>query len=88
MQVSLISPEKVIFTGDAEMIVIPGAKGDFGVLDRHAPFMATLRQGAVTLYEKGKPKHVFSITGGFAEVTPQECVILADAVGAPSGDKF
>lgn len=80
MLLSLISPEKVVFTGDVEMIVIPGAKGDFGVLDRHAPFMTMLRQGVVTLYQNGKPDQVFSITGGFCEVTPDGCVVLADEV--------
>ncbi len=80
MQLSLISPEKVVFTGDVEMIVIPGAKGDFGVLNHHAPFMTMLRQGAVTLYQDGKPDQVFSITGGFCEVTPEGCVVLADGV--------
>ena len=80
MLLSLISPEKVIFTGDVEMIVIPGAKGDFGVLDRHAPFMTMLRPGPVTLYQDGKPDQVFTITGGFCEVTPEGCVVLADSV--------
>ena len=47
MQLSLISPEGIVFTGDVEMIVIPGAKGDFGVLNYHAPFMTMLRNGTV-----------------------------------------
>lgn len=80
MLLSLISPEKVVFTGDVEMIVVPGAKGDFGVLDRHAPFMTMLRSGLVTLYQNGNPDQVFTITGGFCEVTPDGCVVLADAV--------
>ncbi len=80
MLLSLISPEKVVFTGDVEMIVIPGAKGDFGVLNHHAPFMTMLRQGPVTLYQNGKPDQIFNITGGFCEVTPEACVVLADSV--------
>ena len=80
MHLSLISPEKVVFSGEAEMIVIPGINGYFGVLDRHAPFMTILQEGPVTLYQEGKPAHVFTITGGFAEVVPEGCVILADAV--------
>ena len=48
MELSITSPEGIIFSGDVEMIVIPGAKGDFGVLDRHAPFMTMLRKGPVT----------------------------------------
>jgi len=80
MYLSLISPEKIIFSGDAEMIVIPGLKGYFGVLDRHAPFMTILQAGPITLYREGKPETIFTITGGFAEVTPEACVILADSV--------
>lgn len=80
MQLSLISPEKVVFTGDAEMIVIPGAKGDFGVLDRHAPFMTMLREGTVTLYHDGKKSQSFQVSGGFCEVTPEGCIVLADSV--------
>lgn len=83
MHLSLISPEKVVFSGDTEMIVAPGLKGYFGVLDRHAPFMTILKAGPVTLYQDGKPETIFTITGGFAEVTPGECVILADAVVEP-----
>jgi F-type H+-transporting ATPase subunit epsilon len=80
MQLSLIAPEKVVFTGDVEMIVIPGAKGDFGVLNHHAPFMTMLRAGPITLFQDGKPDQVFIITGGFCEVTPEGCVVLADSV--------
>lgn len=80
MQLSLIAPEKVVFTGDVEMIVIPGAKGDFGVLNHHAPFMTMLRAGLVTLYQNGQPDQIFTITGGFCEVTPEGCVVLADSV--------
>jgi F-type H+-transporting ATPase subunit epsilon len=80
MRLSLISPEKVVFTGDADMIVIPGAKGDFGVLDRHAPFMTMLRKGPVTLYQNGQESQIFTISGGFCEVTPEGCIVLADSV--------
>jgi F-type H+-transporting ATPase subunit epsilon len=81
MQLSLISPECVVFAGDVKMIVIPGAKGEFGVLDHHAPFMTMLREGPVTLYEKkDKKSQVFTISGGFCEVTPDGCIVLADSV--------
>lgn len=81
MQLSLISPEKVIYTGEADMIVIPGAGGDFGVLNRHAPFMTMLREGTVTLYQNGGKSETFAISGGFCEVTPDGCIVLADSVG-------
>jgi len=80
MHLSLISPKKVIFTGDVEMVVVPGSKGDFGVLNQHAPFMTTLRRGFLTLFEKNKKGQEFMITGGFCEVTPESCIVLADSV--------
>jgi F-type H+-transporting ATPase subunit epsilon len=80
MELSIISSEGVVFAGDAEMIVVPGAKGDFGVLDRHAPFMTMLRKGSVTLYKNKHPSQSFSISGGFCEVTPERCLILADSM--------
>lgn len=80
MDLSIISPEGVVFSGNVEMIVIPGEKGDFGVLDRHAPFMTMLRAGPVTLYKNKFPSQTFSITGGFCEVTPDQCLVLVDSI--------
>lgn len=80
MELSIISSEGVVFSGDVEMIVVPGAKGDFGVLDRHAPFMTMLRKGPVTLYKNKHPSQIFTISGGFCEVTPDRCLILADGI--------
>ena len=80
MLISLISPDGIVYSGDVDMIVVPGAKGDFGVLDLHAPFMTMLRPGPVSLYEKGEKKEVFNVSGGFCEVTPDRCIVLADSV--------
>jgi F-type H+-transporting ATPase subunit epsilon len=81
MELSLISPEKVVFSGNVNMVIIPGLQGHFGALNRHAPFMTVLREGSVTLYQDANPEQAFTITGGFAEVTPEKCIILADSVG-------
>lgn len=62
------------------MIVIPGAQGDFGVLNHHAPFMTMLRNGTLTLYQNGQASQFFTISGGFCEVTPEGCLVLADSV--------
>lgn len=80
MKFNLISPEKVIFSGDVEMILIPGSQGDFGVLDRHTPFMTSLREGLITIYNQETPQKIFKITGGFCEVNPQNCTVLADGI--------
>ncbi|MBM3468115.1 MAG: ATP synthase F1 subunit epsilon [Alphaproteobacteria bacterium] len=80
MHLTLISPEKIVFSGAVEMAVIPGAKGEFGVLENHIPFMTMLSQGAVRLYDGNTLKQDFTISGGFCEVTPDGCVIVADTV--------
>lgn len=78
VQFELVSPEKLVVSRKLEMVVVPGAEGDFGVLPRHAPFISTLRMGVVKMYEEGKISHSYFVAGGFAEVTEQRCTILAE----------
>jgi len=74
----LVSPEKLLYSDDCEMVVAPGEEGDFGVLPGHSPFMTTLRMGEITIYEGGQPKEVMFVSGGFAEATPDQFTILAN----------
>ena len=74
----LVSPERLLLSQPVEMVVIPGAEGDIGVLPRHAPLITTLRPGAIAIYEGGKIKQRIFVAGGFAEVTPERCTVLAD----------
>lgn len=74
---SLVSPERELFSGAVEHVVVPGAEGDFGVLPRHAPFMATLRPGALVVFQEGVATRLF-VQGGFADVTPDGLTVLAD----------
>lgn len=78
--VEIITPEKAVFSGKVSMAVLPGTEGDFGVLGRHAPFASALRPGAIKLLIDGKSSYLFTISGGFADVTPQRCTILAHTV--------
>jgi F-type H+-transporting ATPase subunit epsilon len=80
----LVSPEKLLFSGDVNQVDVPGAEGDFGVLSSHAPMMATLRPGIMTIHRDGGPLRVVVI-GGFAEVNPEGLTVLADAA-APIDD--
>ncbi|KAA5802329.1 F0F1 ATP synthase subunit epsilon [Alkalicaulis satelles] len=73
----LVSPEKRVFAGEVDMVVVPGEDGDFGVLAGHAPFMSTIRSGAIAVHEGGSVTRTF-IHGGFAEVTPDGLTILAE----------
>ena len=80
---SLVSPEREVFAGLVDQVDAPGVEGDFGVLPNHAPFMTALREGAVTVYV-GANRRVFSVKGGFADVTPQGLTILAEEASEAS----
>lgn len=76
----LVSPERQLRSGDVHMVVVPGAEGDFGVLAGHAPFMSTIRPGAIDVHEEeGKPATRIFIDGGFAEVSDDGLTILAES---------
>ncbi|MFL6799984.1 MAG: F0F1 ATP synthase subunit epsilon [Xanthobacteraceae bacterium] len=72
----LVSPEKLLFSGEVEQVDVPGAEGDFGVLAGHAPMVSALRPGILTIYDEGKIMPVV-INGGFAEVGPAGLTVLA-----------
>ncbi len=75
---SLVSPAREVFSGEVDHVIAPGSEGQFGVLPNHAPFMATLKRGVVTVMRSGAPDmHVF-VRGGFADVTPEGFTILAE----------
>jgi F-type H+-transporting ATPase subunit epsilon len=77
----LVSPEKLLFSGDVEQVDVPGAEGDFGVLAGHAPMVATLRPGILTVHgASGEQKIV--VLGGFAEVSAQGLTVLAEGAEA------
>jgi len=77
----LVSPENLIFNDEVGMIIVPGKDGDFGVLPGHSKVMSSLRPGRVMVY--GEDKNLlkaFFVSGGFAEVNPEKCIILAESV--------
>jgi F-type H+-transporting ATPase subunit epsilon len=73
----LVSPEKLLFSGDVTQVDVPGVEGDFGVLAGHAPFIATLRPGILTVYGEGEPRRIV-VFGGFAEVSAEGLTVLAE----------
>jgi len=77
----LVSPEKLLFSGEVEQVDVPGAEGDFGVLANHAPTVATLRPGILTVHAAGGVQKIV-VLGGFAEVSAQGLTVLADAAEA------
>ncbi|HWE77707.1 MAG TPA: F0F1 ATP synthase subunit epsilon [Pseudolabrys sp.] len=73
----LVSPEKLLFSGEVNQVDVPGAEGDFGVLAGHAPTVATLRPGIVTVHAPGGSTRIV-VLGGFAEVSASGLTILAE----------
>ena len=78
LQFDLVSPERLLFSGQVDMVAIPGAEGDMGIMAGHAPVMATLRPGIVNIDEAGKAQQRIFVRGGFAEVTPAGLTVLAE----------
>ena len=73
----LVSPEKLAFSGEVDQVDVPGSEGDFGVLAGHAPLIALLRPGIMTVYAGGEQTKLV-VLGGFAEVGPDGLTVLAD----------
>ena len=74
----LVMPERELLATEADMVVVPGSEGDFGVLPGHAPLISTVRPGVLEVFQGNKADRRFLVAGGFAEVTPQRCTVLAD----------
>lgn len=74
----IVSPERLLFTDDVDMVIIPGIQGDFGVLSSHSPMVSTLRPGLVTIYSNGDIKERVYVADGFAHVTEVGCTVLAE----------
>jgi len=74
----LVSPERLMFSAPAEMVVVPGSEGDFGAMPRHAPMLTVLRPGVIDVYQDGKISDRIFVAGGFAEVTETRLTVLAE----------
>ena len=77
----LVSPEQLVFNDKAGMIIVPATEGDIGVLPGHSKFLSSLRPGRVMVY--GEDKHLlqsFFVSGGFVEINPEKCIVLAEEV--------
>jgi F-type H+-transporting ATPase subunit epsilon len=74
----IVSQDRTVFTGDVDIVVLPGAGGEMGILPNHAPVLTTLKYGVVKIRKGGK-EELFTVAGGVAEVQPRIVTILADA---------
>lgn len=78
LEFELVSPEKLLKSESVEMVVVPGAEGDLGVLPGHSPLIATVRPGVIDIHEGGSVKESIFVAGGFCEVSPDRCTVLAE----------
>jgi F-type H+-transporting ATPase subunit epsilon len=74
----IVSQDRPVFSGDVDMVILPGTSGEMGILPNHAPLLTSLNFGIVTVKVKGVQEH-FTVAGGVAEVLPNKVTILADA---------
>ena len=78
LQLEIVSPEKLLLAKTVEMVTIPAAEGEMGVLENHAPMLVMLRGGTISLTENGQITDRLYVAGGFAEVTQTRCTVLAN----------
>lgn len=78
LSIEVVSAERVVFTGEADMVVAPGAAGTLGILPRHAALLTTLSPGALRI-KQGTGEVVMAVSGGFLEVLNDHVQVLTDA---------
>jgi F-type H+-transporting ATPase subunit epsilon len=74
----IVSQDRLVYTGDVDIVVLPGTDGEMGILPHHAPLLTTLKIGIIKVRSGGK-EEVFTVAGGVAEVQPDIVTVLADA---------
>ena len=84
VQFEIVTPSKLLTAEEADMVVVPGDDGDFGVLPGHSPLLSSVRPGVIDVHEDGAVRTRYFIAGGFAEVDSEKCVVLADEAMAVS----
>ena len=78
IKLDIVTAERVVFSGDVDMIVAPGVEGQLGILPHHAPLMTMLSPGELRVRKSGE-EFSLAISGGFLEVRPDRIIVLADA---------
>jgi F-type H+-transporting ATPase subunit epsilon len=77
MHFELVSPERELMSAEVDMVEIPGAEGDFGVLPGHAPLLSVIRPGVINVHTGSEIERIY-VDAGFAEVNPESVVVLAE----------
>jgi F-type H+-transporting ATPase subunit epsilon len=74
----IVSQDRLVYEGDADMVILPGVNGEMGILPNHAPLLSTLEIGVIRV-RLGNQEEVFTVTGGLVDVQPEIITVLADA---------
>jgi F-type H+-transporting ATPase subunit epsilon len=78
MIVEIITPDKVVFEGEADLVRLPGIDGSFEILDHHAPLVSILGEGEIKVIDPKKKEHMVPVNGGVIEVANNHVKILAE----------
>jgi len=78
IQLEIVSPARLVLSRAVDMVVMPGYEGDLAAMENHAPMITLLRGGVIALHEGNQVTDRLFVGGGFAEITPDHCTILAD----------
>lgn len=79
VRLEIVTPEKIVVSEDAQIVMAPGVLGEFGVLTGHTPFLTALKAGAVRYTDDKGGEHLVFVSGGFAEALPDRVTILAES---------
>ena len=78
MHLEIISPDKKIFDGDVKSVTLPGTEGSFGVLNKHASMISSLKKGVIKVIDNAQQTQTFEIKGGVAEINNNKVIVLAE----------
>ena len=78
IRVEIVSQDRLVYEGEADIVMVPGMEGLMGILPNHAPMLSTLKFGVLTVRSKGE-EHLFTVAGGVVEVQPDIITVMADA---------
>jgi F-type H+-transporting ATPase subunit epsilon len=80
IELEIVSPMRLVLSRPVDMVVMPGYEGDLAAMENHAPMITLLRGGVIALYDGANVVSRYFVGGGFAEITPERCTILADDI--------
>ncbi|HEY5752941.1 MAG TPA: ATP synthase F1 subunit epsilon [Chthoniobacterales bacterium] len=84
LQLEIVTPDKTLYSGSVDMVVVPAIEGEMGILPMHIPLMTTLNPGEVTVIKDGKTDYL-PVAGGFVEVTPSSVTVITHEVSGEEG---